>query len=338
MAHILSDANALIPKHTFIRSYQACVPCRKRKVKCDLGDPGSPSDPPCRRCRREHKECYFQDLRTKKGPSTTTREVPRSAKRTRSESTLDSPTVQPHTASSASANPLDELFQPTSSTSTTQHVSAISPNDSTTADRILHKEVHNANEALNLLFEAAAESRSDTDDGNGNQTFDPRFSNQNDSNSLAWRDFWCVKAGWMTAIEARHYVDLFLPFTLQLTECSFFENLNPLAPLISPALKSDHTTLVQSEHALANTILTIAARYYTLPGIGGASRSYAIHDRLWRYTRGLLSKLPFSGSRTVRKYGMVESLLLLTEWHPRNYHFPDDDTVEEQWIGDGIPY
>jgi hypothetical protein len=212
MAHVLSDANSLIPKHTFIRSYQACVPCRKRKVKCDLGDPGNPSDPPCRRCRREHKECYFQDLRTKKGASTTMREVPRSAKRTRSESTLDSPTVQPHTASSAAANPLDELFQPTSSTSTTQHVNAISPNDSATADRILHKEVHNANEALNLLFEAAAESRSDTDDGNGNQTFDPRFSNQNDSNSLAWRDFWCVKAGWMTAIEARHYVDLFLSF------------------------------------------------------------------------------------------------------------------------------
>jgi len=112
--------------------------------------------------------------------------------------------------------------------------------------------------------------------------------------------------------------------------------MNPLAPLISPALKDDHSILATSEHVLANAILTISARYYTLPGTGGVSRSYAIHDRLWRHTRGLLSKLPFSGSQMMRRYGMVESLLLLTEWHPRNYHFPDDDPPEDQGSGDGM--
>lgn len=116
---------------------------------------------------------------------------------------------------------------------------------------------------------------------------------------------------------------------------SFFEYLNPLAPLVPPALRENHSFLAQSEHALANTILTISARYHTLPGIGGASRSYAIHDRLWRYTRNLLSKLPFSGSRSIRKPAMVESLLLLTEWHPRNYHFPDDDLTDEQHVPSG---
>ena len=122
------------------------------------------------------------------------------------------------------------------------------------------------------------------------------------------------------------------------SQCSFFNNLNPLAPIISPALKENHSLLAKSEHALANTILTISARYYTLPGIGGASRSYAIHDRLWRYTRTLLNKLPFSGSRAIRKPGMVESLLLLTEWHPRNYHFPDDDPAEEQYVPSGAAH
>jgi hypothetical protein len=106
--------------------------------------------------------------------------------------------------------------------------------------------------------------------------------------------------------------------------------------LIPPALRDNHAYLAKSEHALANAILTISARYHTLPGIGGASRSYAIHDRLWRYTRNLLGKLPFSGSRSIRKPGMVESLLLLTEWHPRNYHFPDDDPAEEQHVPSGI--
>jgi hypothetical protein len=92
---------------------------------------------------------------------------------------------------------------------------------------------------------------------------------------------------------------------------------------------------VKSESALANTILTISARYHTLPGIGGRSRSYAIHDRLWRYTRNLLGKLPFSGSQAFRTYGMVESLLLLTEWHPRSYHFPDDDPIDEPYTPSG---
>lgn len=32
---------------------------------------------------------------------------------------------------------------------------------------------------------------------------------------------------------------------------------------------------------------------------------------------------------------MVESLLLLTEWHPRSYHFPDDDPTEECCLPSG---
>jgi len=104
-----------------------------------------------------------------------------------------------------------------------------------------------------------------------------------------------------------------------------------LAPLISPVLGENHYILATTESLLANTILTISSRYHTLPGVGGSSRSYAVHDRLWRHTRSLLSKLPFSGSPALRKYGTVESLLLLTEWHARSYHFPDDDPPDADW-------
>ncbi|KAK4056570.1 zinc finger transcriptional activator [Microbotryomycetes sp. JL221] len=41
------------------RTYRACLPCRGRKLKCDLGDPDAPSEGPCRRCRREQRECVF---------------------------------------------------------------------------------------------------------------------------------------------------------------------------------------------------------------------------------------------------------------------------------------
>lgn len=47
------------------RVYQACIPCRKRKVKCDLGPVDNPRPGPCVRCLRESKACYFSDTRRK---------------------------------------------------------------------------------------------------------------------------------------------------------------------------------------------------------------------------------------------------------------------------------
>ena len=43
------------------RSYQTCIPCRRNKVRCDLGSVDDPDDPPCARCRRESEECFFAD-------------------------------------------------------------------------------------------------------------------------------------------------------------------------------------------------------------------------------------------------------------------------------------
>ncbi|KAK5746568.1 zinc finger transcriptional activator [Elasticomyces elasticus] len=51
------------------RTYQACIPCRRRKVRCDLGSVDNPHEPPCLRCRRESKECYFSSTRRKKKSS-----------------------------------------------------------------------------------------------------------------------------------------------------------------------------------------------------------------------------------------------------------------------------
>ena len=35
-------------------------------MRCDLGSVDNPSDPPCVRCRRESKDCYFSSTRRKK--------------------------------------------------------------------------------------------------------------------------------------------------------------------------------------------------------------------------------------------------------------------------------
>lgn len=59
-----SEAQSLQPQHK--RVYQACIPCRRRKVRCDLGSVDNPHEPPCVRCRRESKECYFSATRRKR--------------------------------------------------------------------------------------------------------------------------------------------------------------------------------------------------------------------------------------------------------------------------------
>ncbi|KAE8201360.1 hypothetical protein CF328_g2693, partial [Tilletia controversa] len=51
-----TDANG---KAGYRRSYKACDSCRARKIRCDLGDLDAPSDPPCKRCKRERQDCTF---------------------------------------------------------------------------------------------------------------------------------------------------------------------------------------------------------------------------------------------------------------------------------------
>ncbi|KAG7191537.1 uncharacterized protein KQ657_003042 [Scheffersomyces spartinae] len=43
----------------FKRAYRACLNCRLRKVKCDLGPADSPRQGKCARCLRERKDCVF---------------------------------------------------------------------------------------------------------------------------------------------------------------------------------------------------------------------------------------------------------------------------------------
>ena len=53
------------PDRPYQRTYKACIPCRQRKAKCDLGTgpDGLPIGPPCARCRREMRECVFPEKR-----------------------------------------------------------------------------------------------------------------------------------------------------------------------------------------------------------------------------------------------------------------------------------
>ncbi|KAK5119040.1 hypothetical protein LTR62_000251 [Meristemomyces frigidus] len=167
----------------------------------------------------------------------------------------------------------------------------------------------------------------------------------------AWSRFRFVREGWFTAQEAIEYVQY------------FYKYLAPLTPVALPNFRphSEHERLLTQEPMLTITILLIASRHMKLTGPGSVSRPYEIHKRLWSYLQGMINRVvwgqeQFGGGycgagstpagsvpasdmnplarKGLRTLGTVESLVLLTEWHPRMMHFPPDEADTELMLPD----
>lgn len=166
----------------------------------------------------------------------------------------------------------------------------------------------------------------------------------------AWARFRFVRAGWFTAAEAIEYIEY------------YYEYMSPLTPISPPTFRdpATHFTLLTEEPFLAVTLLSIATRYRRIPDSGGNCRSYAIHEQLWTYLRGMIERCLWgqeafvgrlygsimnadslasgmSSGRGLRRgslrtLGTIESLMILTEWHPRALHFPPIDVTDDLMI------
>ncbi|KAK1751876.1 hypothetical protein QBC47DRAFT_364220 [Echria macrotheca] len=162
----------------------------------------------------------------------------------------------------------------------------------------------------------------------------------------AWGRFRFVRAGWFTAQEAIDYIEYYYAY------------LSPLTPISPPTFRNpaSHLTLLTEEPILAVTLLTIASRYRKPSGTGAQCRAHAIHEQLWTYLRGMIERVvwgqeafgggfcgsgadeaqssstaPWRGLRrgSLRTFGTIESLMILTEWHPRALHFPPNEAIDE---------
>ncbi|OTA61953.1 hypothetical protein K449DRAFT_395325 [Hypoxylon sp. EC38] len=171
----------------------------------------------------------------------------------------------------------------------------------------------------------------------------------------AWSRFRFVRAGWFTKEEAIKYI------------VYYYEYLSPMTPISPPTFRSpaSHITLLTEEPILTVTLLTIASRYYRIRTTGGHCRSHAIHEELWRYLRRMIerclwgqeafgggfcgsgadesqtsSTAPWRGLRkgSLRTLGTIESLMILTEWHPRALHFPPDEAIDELMLPSRTPH
>lgn len=139
----------------------------------------------------------------------------------------------------------------------------------------------------------------------------------------------------------------------------FYNFQSAFSPVVPEYFRShsQHATLIEEEPVLTIAILMIGSRYRKWTEPAAVARSYIVHDRIWRYLQGMISRLfwsedlfvgeflslkdPFLGpgrgprstymdswSHGFRTLGTCEALLLLLDWHPRALHFPppDEDT------------
>ncbi|KAK5989557.1 Transcriptional activator ARO80 [Cladobotryum mycophilum] len=352
-----SDAATVkIPK----RAYQACIRCRQRKARCLILDPTQGTDPSCLRCKRERKECVFTAERSRKQPS---RDASQQQQHGPSRSSHDSSSTHSSRVDTGpSGSPLwSQLERPDARRDVSvgqvpagpsgelgQRQQQESPVGGLT-DRVTRTVVTNQSEALNLLFEAAevyhasdSSSRPIVNDaGSLNVDFDgsvqtPSFNSARHSKGWEWAypaenmyrpsedviqifgRLKFVKKRWLTAQEAATFVQL------------FFKNMSPLTPIISDwyGNPANFRNLVDHEPVLCTAILTLSSRYHLLHGDGWLSRSYFLHNRLWRFCQSLLQRVIWGQEKSVvssaRSLGTVEGLLLMAEWHARSLHLPPD--------------
>ncbi|KAL2870467.1 putative C6 transcription factor [Aspergillus lucknowensis] len=358
---------------TYQRTYKACIPCRQRKAKCDLGElpDGSPMGPPCAKCRREQRQCVFSETRAWER-----RKKRDSSSQADGASTL--PSTRPRLSSSAHlddeerlvrhgpapANNLDEHLENgiTSHHSYTSGKRHIRQQSTSTLDNsMLRTVVSSENDALNILFEAAAAHDQDAalterivQSGN-TSSLGPyeasrgspfsRMHSMASPNTLStatrpveispassevlgiWEACRFVMIGWFTSREAVTLIDL------------FFKNMSSLSPILTHfyADHQHHRELVTCDPVLCCTILMLSSRYHVLPGPGGESRNFFIHHRLWQHCQQIVTRLIFGQERAsnskLRRIGTIEALLLMSEWHPRSLHFPPES---DGWDSDLI--
>ncbi|KAJ4854285.1 fungal zn(2)-Cys(6) binuclear cluster domain-containing protein [Trichoderma breve] len=370
-----------VPQHK--RVYQACIPCRRRKVRCDLGSVDNPHDPPCVRCRRESKECFFSATRRKRktdeDDSDADEYVVRNGRKKLH--AADSPPFSRFDKRQYSDTPLtpggshgrtQPLRRPDGKAGGRGHDDGEFDGDGDSnqtlenleAQTVMRRGVYGPHDALDLLYKAAtdspaadthrrqpsmasiapgppqqaqatdepglrARSRGPSISVRPEQSIDPNLSRPTlraqpgyEDALRAWSRFRFVRAGWFTAQEAIEYIDY------------YYKYLSPLTPISPPTFSnpSSHLTLLTEEPILTVTLLTISSRYCQLPGTGGICRSHAVPEQLWTYLRGMIERClwgqeAFGGS--LRTLGTIESLLILTEWHPRALHFPPQEATDE---------
>lgn len=345
---------SLINNKTFRRAYKACINCRKRKVKCDFGDVANPSRPPCRRCKREGKECEF--VASRRGGI---RNVLAGREKKARELGFDGMGINKVN------EPLSgrELYNTSDALEILAHAARTFPKISVDGanssgpsggEQNGGSSTHHHQNKINggggggagghgtASNEHHSQSASKNSTGPNNENFDPHHQSNHllDGNghlnhNLEPSDH----SGTVTPLFSKsHKAQRFgVPTTrLQdselivkeniLTEAQartlitfFFEKLHPFYPFIPTELHDpDH---IADMPIFLAAITTLASRYHGADPEQKDSRQLweDIHGKLWAYCQKLISRTVWAEAST-RSIGTVFTFLLFSEWNPRAIH------------------
>ncbi|WWC60242.1 uncharacterized protein I303_102808 [Kwoniella dejecticola CBS 10117] len=290
------------------RTYQACAPCRTAKLRCDLGNPDAPHDPPCRRCSRTHRECIFTPIYGREDLSRSFN-PPNINEGDAGPSTHAIPRQPEYTSPTSNFTDVYSTAAPTTSPLNAMAIPGANSNsqlggDASEAFRFARGEaLENPADALRILRAAA-----DADDVPSVGSHKKLSEASSTTQDARWERWQPVSKGLLSAEEAR-------------TLLRFYEDhMNPCHPIITPELfYPANLGVLLKEPILVAVMIAIAARYHTFstpPPFGGIytdSRCKEIRGDLMRWILHRVSFIAMGQNATI---GIVEALLILSEWPP----------------------
>ncbi|QDS76995.1 hypothetical protein FKW77_005947 [Venturia effusa] len=295
------------------RTSRACLACRARKTRCDLGSDGS-QGPPCRRCSQVKIECV---LVTSRRGGARTRES--TANVTRRPSRPTTFVESPGPTAVNSLGPFQPVDQVSWSSSRTQREtspaadwqkawpgpSAGSPAPAmeqrpsripnSIDNHINTTDLLNPSDALDLLAEVADRSAEGMNDVS--QVSNPNMLHlAKTAVKPAFVAYPPIVDGFLTRANASHLLNL------------YHERYHAYFPVACKDVFNGADVLLHLEHEphLLTAILIVVTK--------DESTWSAVHEACSRHMELLISKLMFSGSMSV---GAVEALLILAEWAPQ---------------------
>ncbi|GMK58645.1 hypothetical protein CspeluHIS016_0600870 [Cutaneotrichosporon spelunceum] len=281
------------------RVRQACQACRDAKLRCDLGDPGKPKDPPCQRCARSGRECRFvgSHLHHKPRKMTYRKQDAGPSREPLSAQLAPVPARQIYHARRPSFPSMPVSTSPEVDDHRAGSSEASRPTRSPYRSGInLEATIETPADALRVLVAAADEEAAQC-------TAVPTHRD-----GKIWNQWEPVRDGLLTTEEAR-------------TLLAFYAtHLGPLHPVVPTSLfQTNQFAELLDEPILLTSICLAASRFCDLgPSYVSTEplRSRVIQGRLVDW---LLSRLGYltMGDPTFRTIGTVEALLVLSEWPPR---------------------
>nr|XP_018265113.1 uncharacterized protein I303_01473 [Kwoniella dejecticola CBS 10117]OBR87271.1 hypothetical protein I303_01473 [Kwoniella dejecticola CBS 10117] len=268
------------PNH--VRTYQACESCRAAKLRCDLGSPDAPHEPPCRRCLRTGRQCNFTKTYQRKTPKPENPPSPRPVLDPR----LNFASYQQVPLSQQSVNPPKR----------TQDA-----DDTEDFKFVRGERLENPADALRILCAAAED-----EDSKGRE--EPTFPIDYSVGTGLWNQWVPVRDGLLTAEEATALLSYF---------GTHFNIMLPIVPI--QLFQPENFPLLLREPILLAAMICTAARYMDMGDSFNPvepRRARIVQSKITGWLRERIGFIAM-GETSSRTIGTVEALLILSEWPPR---------------------